>query len=275
MARPKKEGIEYFSHDVDASSDKKLEPIIYLYGGMGYAFFFIHLEYIYRETDFKLDVSASEIGEETRQILCRKLQIDMQKYNEILEKCVRMKLFDEEIYRQEGKLTSEGVLKRAGKVLDKRKKMAEKYMKKVSDPVSAAETSPETPQSIVKHSKEKNNNPPTPLSAKERLGTMVADSGLSDKAKQALTSWLAYKKYAYTDEGIKSLLAIVTKKVQVYGEAAVCDLIEECMSNTWKGIIWDKLDERGKRPKMPTKQNSYPSGEDLNAYFNQLTEEDM
>ena len=26
-----------------------------------------------------------------------------------------------------------------------------------------------------------------------------------------------------------------------FGEGRVCDLIEECMSNNWKGIIWDKM----------------------------------
>ena len=33
----------------------------------------------------------------------------------------------------------------------------------------------------------------------------------------------------------------VANKVSVYGDTAVCNLIDECMSNGWKGIIWDKL----------------------------------
>lgn len=40
---------------------------------------------------------------------------------------------------------------------------------------------------------------------------------------------------------ILSLLRQVEKKVAEFGEGRVRDLIEECMSNNWKGIIWDKM----------------------------------
>ena len=141
MSRPQKKGLDYFPHETGASADLKLEPLIYLYGGLGYAFYFLHLEYIYREGDFMLDVSASEAGGDNRRVLCGKLQIDGDKYCEILNKCLSKGLFDKDIYDKTGKLTSKGIMRRAGFVTDKRNAMKKSYGIKI---VSAAETPPET-----------------------------------------------------------------------------------------------------------------------------------
>ena len=69
MARPPKEGLDYFPHDTDAVNDEKIEALRALYGNDGYAFFFILLERIYRSPQLELPisspVSASEMGEET------------------------------------------------------------------------------------------------------------------------------------------------------------------------------------------------------------------
>jgi hypothetical protein len=50
MARPKKEGMDYFPHDTDAVNDEKIEALRLLYGNDGYAFYFILLERIYVQT---------------------------------------------------------------------------------------------------------------------------------------------------------------------------------------------------------------------------------
>jgi len=79
MARPTEEGLKFFSHDTDASTDEKIETLRMLYGNDGYAFYFILLERIYRSNDAELDISDPE----TCQILCRKLLITEQKFSEI------------------------------------------------------------------------------------------------------------------------------------------------------------------------------------------------
>ena len=139
MARPQKEGMDYFPHDVHASSDQKLEPLLFLYGGVGYAFYFLHLEYIYREQDFAFDVSDAE----TRQILCSKLKISEQDYDKMLKTCFKHGCFDREFYEQTGKLTSNGIRKRAETVVKKRESMRQRHENK-QEIVSAAETTPET-----------------------------------------------------------------------------------------------------------------------------------
>lgn len=139
MARPRKDGLEYFPHDVFASSDEKIEPLLLLFGAKGYAFYFLHLEYIYRRPDVSFCVSDAE----TRQILCNKLQISEQEYDSILNACLRRGCFDKEHYEKTGCLTSSGIKKRAKVVIEKRQKMRELHGKSKADKpewVSDAET---------------------------------------------------------------------------------------------------------------------------------------
>lgn len=73
---------------------------------------------------------------------------------------------------------------------------------------------------------------------------LLPEYTISDVMADKLREWFKYKterKDGYKEHGMKSLLKQVANKVSVYGDAAVCNLIDECMSNGWKGIIWDKL----------------------------------
>lgn len=157
LARPQKEGLDYFPHDTYASSDEKIEPLILLYGANGYAFYFIHLEYIYRNKSLEFDISDAE----TREVICQKLHIDTKEYEQILQTALKKRCFDKSYYDETGKLTSDGVKKRAATVLERRERMRNSYdeSKKESDikkelnkskvkekncAVSAAETLEET-----------------------------------------------------------------------------------------------------------------------------------
>jgi uncharacterized phage protein (TIGR02220 family) len=151
MARPKKEGLDYFSHDTDAVNDEKIEALRLLYGNDGYAFYFILLERIYRTTHFELDVSDAE----TIQILSKKVGVNEGKFEQILQTSLKRGCFDLYAYENRKVLTSNGIKKRAGVVVEKREKMRENYQQNKRG-VSDAETIPETPQSKVKESKEKN-----------------------------------------------------------------------------------------------------------------------
>ena len=81
-----------------------------------------------------------------------------------------------------------------------------------------------------------------------RLKVLLEASAFTPKLKSSLSDWLQYKGFKYEELGFRSLLTVVAKKVEEHGEAAVCELIVECMSNSWRGIIWDKL------KKAPAKQ---------------------
>jgi DnaD/phage-associated family protein len=136
MARPQKEGLDYFPHDVYASSDEKIEPLILIYGAKGYAFYFLHLEYIYRSKDLEFDISDAE----TREVIQQKLRISADEYELILQTALKKKCFDKKYYDEFHKLTSDGIKKRAATVYEKREKMRLAYERKISSPVSDAET---------------------------------------------------------------------------------------------------------------------------------------
>lgn len=156
MARPKKEGMDYFPHDTDAVNDEKVEALRMLYGNDGYAFYFILLERIYRSKDAELDVSDAE----TMQILSRKVGIQQELFNRILETSLKRNCFDRESYEERGVLTSSGIKKRVAPVIEKRENMRRKYNsgpENNSLPVSDAETQQKpdkVKESKVKESKE-------------------------------------------------------------------------------------------------------------------------
>lgn len=76
---------------------------------------------------------------------------------------------------------------------------------------------------------------------------------IPDNLKLKLCDWFAYKterKEVYKEQGMKSLLRQIENNQLMYGEKAVCDLIDDSMANGWKGIIFDRL------KKMPVRSYS-------------------
>lgn len=64
-----------------------------------------------------------------------------------------------------------------------------------------------------------------------------------------IEEWLEYKKQRkekYTEKGFNSLLKQIQNNCEKYGEENVINLIDECMANNYKGIIFDKLKKQSK-----------------------------
>ena len=79
---------------------------------------------------------------------------------------------------------------------------------------------------------------------KRTQAALVGESTLSDPVKDKLMEWLSYKKErreGYKETGLKSLITEVGRHEQESGSTAVINLINECMANGWRGIIWEKL----------------------------------
>lgn len=76
---------------------------------------------------------------------------------------------------------------------------------------------------------------------------------ISDYVKEKMETWFKYKterKEPYKEQGMKSLLKRVETNTGKYGDQAVCELIDDCMSSNWKGIIWEKLEKSTVRPSI-------------------------
>lgn len=101
-----------------------------------------------------------------------------------------------------------------------------------------------------KNKKEKENK-----SVRETTHTLfvrlLPDYILSDSLQAKMGEWVKYKterKEPYKEQGMKSLLRQVENKAIQYGDDAVCSLIDECMANNWKGIIFDRLQQSQRKP---------------------------
>lgn len=101
-----------------------------------------------------------------------------------------------------------------------------------------------------KNKKEKENK-----SVRETTHTLfvrlLPDYLLSDSLQAKMGEWVKYKterKEPYKEQGMKSLLRQVENKAIQYGDDAVCSLIDECMANNWKGIIFDRLQQSQRKP---------------------------
>jgi predicted phage replisome organizer len=85
------------------------------------------------------------------------------------------------------------------------------------------------------------------------LKRLLPEYAFSDALMAKLSEWIAYKterREPYKEQGMKALLRQVENNCRQYGEASVCSLIDDSMSNGWKGIIFDRL-------KNPNTRKSY------------------
>lgn len=101
--------------------------------------------------------------------------------------------------------------------------------------------------------KTKNNPPKAPQLEEWGFGEVLAD---------AFSQWLSYKRekrQEYKPTGLKALVTQVRKHAEQYGEAAVAELIQTCMSANWQGIIWDRL--KSKEPERESEPYQYNPGE--------------
>lgn len=163
MARPLKEGMDYFPHDTDASNDEKIEALRALYGNDGYAFYFILLERIYRTADAELDISKPAV----LAALVKKIGVSTEKFKEMLETAFEIECLDREAYEQRNVLTSKGIKRRAAEVQGMRERWRKQKENsrensevfREENPVeNSGENAEETPERKEKKNKENKNN---------------------------------------------------------------------------------------------------------------------
>lgn len=128
MARPRKENMDYFPHDTDASGDEKIDAMRAMFGNDGYAFYFILCERIYRTSAAELDISKPVLLVP----LFKKLLVTQEKFDEMIDASFELELFSQSDYSERGVLTSKGIKKRHEEV----QKLRDKYRKKKDKPTS-------------------------------------------------------------------------------------------------------------------------------------------
>lgn len=98
------------------------------------------------------------------------------------------------------------------------------------------------------------NIPPKSPQGDKRPDDVFEGRSIPEPIKAEVRKWLEYKKErreTYKPTGLLSFLSTVEKKCAMYGEEDIVDLIEESMSNGWRGIIWDHLSGKEKPAEKP------------------------
>lgn len=131
MGRPRKLTLDFFLHDADASSDKKLRAVSRCHGNDGYSTFFRLLEFCCRETGVQLCLKKRLDAETVAEDCYLR---DVPHLFKIIETCVEVGLFDKQLWESERIVLSHGLHKRYLSRIEERRKDAErKQQQKLAD----------------------------------------------------------------------------------------------------------------------------------------------
>ena len=124
MARPPKEGLDYFPLDVDVDQDDKIALIEAQYGIEGFGIVIKLMMKIYKTSYFY------EWTEREQLLFSKRVNVDINRVNVIINDCVRWGLFDETVYNLHKVLTSKGIQRRYLTAIGRRQtvKMIREYL---------------------------------------------------------------------------------------------------------------------------------------------------
>jgi hypothetical protein len=122
MSRPLKTGLDYFPMDVEM--DDKVELIEAKHGITGFGILVKLYQKIYKEGYF------INVTEETLLLLSKRISVDINKVNEVINDCIKYDIFNEKLYKSFKILTSAGIQKRYLQAVDRRKdiELIEKFI---------------------------------------------------------------------------------------------------------------------------------------------------
>ncbi|AKQ07459.1 replication initiation protein [Bacillus phage Pavlov] len=122
MARPLKEGLDYFPLDVDIDQDDKVAIIEALHGAEGFAVVIKLLMKIYKEGYFYEWTNREQI------LFSKRVNVDNNTVKEIVNDCIKEGLFNGELHEQHNILTSKGIQSRYLEAAKRRKEVT--FLKK-------------------------------------------------------------------------------------------------------------------------------------------------
>lgn len=275
MARPKRDGLLYFSLDTDFFyADRRIRALKSRFGSDGIVFYIYLLTEIYREgyytrwnTD-SLEGAMDELGftegliEQIMSFLVgRSLLVKstlansdtvitspgiQKRYQEAAKSLRRDVVVDRGIWLLDDEETAPFIKfsinpDKCGKNPDKSSKNESKCRK---NPIKENKTK----ESKTKESKGKENKEGKTAAETQHptASQMIGERFFSPELDEVVREWVKYKiekRQGYKSTGLCKLLTQIENNVSRYGEEKVINLINYCMSQNWQGIIWDRLEE--------------------------------
>lgn len=80
--------------------------------------------------------------------------------------------------------------------------------------------------------------------ARTLFDRLAPEYSFSSTLLEKVSEWITYKierRESYKEQGMKTLLRQIENNYLLYGEQAICELIDDSMANGWKGIIFERL----------------------------------
>lgn len=174
MARPKKQTVDYFPHDTDASEGRIVTAIQNKYGNDGYAFWFRVKELLGRSPGHFYDFNDADDWE----FLLAKTHISVtETAKKILETLAILKAIDPELHKQ-GIIWSQDFVDSVEDVYKKRKENKPEKPNTVAEtPISVTET----PISVGDNSPFPPNTPPSPETKVKETKVYISGSSMSSQ----------------------------------------------------------------------------------------------
>ena len=117
MARPQKNGLDYFPLDVDMDQDDKIALIEAQHGVVGFAIVIKLLMKIYKSSYFY------EWTEKEQLLFSKRINVDINSINVVINDCIKWGLFDRNLLESKKILTSKGIQSRYLEAVGRRTKV--------------------------------------------------------------------------------------------------------------------------------------------------------
>lgn len=274
MARPKRDGLLYFSLDTDFFyADRRIRALKSRFGSDGIVLYIYLLTEIYREgyytrwnTD-SIESAMDELGftegliEQIMTFLVSRsllMKVSIlagsdtvitspgiqKRYQEAAKSLRRDVVVNREIWLLNEDETASFI--KFDSNPDKSSINTDKSSKNESNYSENPLKENKINESKDKNKEKKTAEKPPPPTANQ----MISERSFSPEVDASVREWVKYKiekRQGYKPTGLRNFLSQVENNVQKYGAEAVARLIHYCMSNNWQGVIWDRIDKTGTR----------------------------
>lgn len=274
MARPKRDGLLYFSLDTDFFyADRRIRALKSRFGSDGIVLYIYLLTEIYREgyytrwnTD-SIESAMDELGftegliEQIMTFLVSRsllMKVSIlagsdtvitspgiqKRYQEAAKSLRRDVIVNREIWLLNEDETA--LFIKFDSNSDKPSSNPDKSSKNESNYSKNPLKENKTNKSKDKNKENKTAEKPPPPTASQ----MISERSFSPEVDASVREWVKYKiekRQGYKPTGLRNFLSQVENNVQKYGAEAVARLIHFCMSNNWQGVIWERIDKKGTR----------------------------
>lgn len=272
MARPIKDGVDYFPFDVDFFQGKKIRILKSEFGAKGITVLIALFCEIYRTHGYYLKWDDDDCFIMADAVGCG---CTPEHIKQVVQGCLRRSVFDDRVFQVFGVLTSAGIQRRYIRMLNSRTSITiiQEYWLLNNENSNDVPTgvldkitffSVSGTENAVSGTENPDKNTENPLKEKENKrkeskGKEKSPFGdFSDDLREKMEEWLKYKserRESYKPTGLHSLVEQVKKHRQTATDEQICALVETCMANGWKGIIWDRLPGKD-RPQKPQNQSA-------------------